>query len=98
MIAGHERAQAGDNRIQEAAEQELAAEVRCRIQEALRQRATLAARDAGLIEVTTVGDDVLLRGCAHSRSDRALAETMAWGTPGVRTVTDEIEVTEESNA
>jgi osmotically-inducible protein OsmY len=98
MIAGREYTEAGDKRIHGAAERgrTLATEIRRRIQEALRQRAALATRDAGLIEVTTVGDDVILRGCAYSRGDRALAETMAWGTPGVEKVRDEIEVTKDS--
>ena len=44
--------------------------------------------DAQQIAVTVTGDNVTLTGTVANWSERDLATTTAWGTPGVRTVVD----------
>lgn len=69
-------------------------DVRERIEAALHHRAAAAECDVAHINVVTTGTKVVLSGQARTREDRALAETRAWGTPGVTDVRNEIEVTE----
>jgi osmotically-inducible protein OsmY len=55
------------------------------IEAALKRRARQDAQD---ISVSVHGADVTLTGKVHSWSERELAHTSAWGTPGVRSVVD----------
>jgi osmotically-inducible protein OsmY len=48
----------------------------------------VAQTDAQQISVSVTGDNVTLTGTVGSWSERDLATTTAWGTPGVRTVVD----------
>jgi osmotically-inducible protein OsmY len=42
------------------------------------------------VAVEAIGGDVTLSGSVHNWSDRELARDAAWGTAGVRSVTDNI--------
>jgi len=64
--------------------------VKADIEAALKRRAQNEAKD---ISVSVHGSDVTLTGKAHSWSERELATNTAWGTPGVRNVTDNIVLT-----
>jgi osmotically-inducible protein OsmY len=55
------------------------------IEAALKRR---AEQDAHEISVSVHGADVTLTGKVHSWSERDLARSTVWGTPGVRTVVD----------
>jgi osmotically-inducible protein OsmY len=59
--------------------------VKSDIEAALRRRATA---DAKAIAVDVTGGDVTLTGTVHSWSERDLATRSAWGTAGVRSVVD----------
>ena len=48
----------------------------------------VAAADAPPISVSVTGDNVTLTGVVRNWSERDLATTTAWGTPGVRIVVD----------
>lgn len=63
--------------------------VKADIEAALKRR---AKADAQAISVSVKGTDVTLTGKVHSWSERELATSSAWGTPGVYNVIDEIEV------
>jgi len=69
-----------------------AADIKTRIDTALRRRADLAALDAREIAVQAEDGKVVLRGQVHSWADRALVEAAAWAAPGVTTVEDELVV------
>ena len=60
-----------------------------RIQDALTRQ---AARDARLIEVTTEGGTVSLRGRVHSWAERSAAEGAAWSAPGVNRVNNHLTI------
>jgi osmotically-inducible protein OsmY len=64
--------------------------VKSDIEAALKRR---AISDAHQISIDVRGTDVTLRGTVHSWSERELAATAAWGSPGVRNVVDNITVT-----
>jgi len=51
-----------------------------------------AQTDANSIHVAVHGSDVTLTGTVHSWPERELANSMAWGTPGVHKVTDNISI------
>jgi len=64
--------------------------VKSDIEAALKRRATTDARH---IEVEVHGTDVTLTGTVHSWSERDLAMSSAWGTPGVKNVVDRLTTT-----
>jgi osmotically-inducible protein OsmY len=64
--------------------------VKADIEAALKRR---AQKDSNGISVSVDGNDVILSGSVHSWSDRDLATHTAWGTPGVRSVTNNTTVT-----
>ncbi len=49
-----------------------------------------ASDDAKLITVEVHGADVTLKGKVHSWAERESATMSAWGTPGVRSVQDDM--------
>ncbi len=61
--------------------------VKSEIEAALRRN---AAEGAKLITVEVHGSDVTLKGNVHSWAERESATMSAWGTPGVRSVQDEM--------
>jgi osmotically-inducible protein OsmY len=61
--------------------------VKADIETALKRR---AQKDANEISVSVHGTDVTLSGKVHSWSERELATHTAWGSPGVRSVVDNI--------
>lgn len=61
--------------------------VKSDIEAALKRR---AAADAKTIDVAVKGGDVTLTGTVHSWSERDLATRSAWGTAGVRSVVDKM--------
>jgi osmotically-inducible protein OsmY len=63
--------------------------VKSDIEAALKRR---AHADAKSISVAVSGDDVTLTGTVHSWAERDMARDSAWGTPGVRSVVDNIAV------
>ena len=63
--------------------------VRTEIEAALKRR---ARQDAQQISVDVRGADITLSGAVHSWSERELAMHSAWGTPGVRTVVDQMTI------
>ena len=63
--------------------------VKTEIEAALKRR---ALKDAPHISVTVHGADVTLSGTVHSWSERELATSSAWCTPGVHKVTDNITI------
>ena len=63
--------------------------VKADIEAALRRR---AQNDGQTISVEVDGTGVTLRGRVHSWSERDLAASCAWGTPGVHSVADKITV------
>ena len=52
-----------------------------------------AHKDSNSISVSVIGNDVTLSGSVHDWSERDLATQTAWGTPGVRSVTNKTTVT-----
>jgi osmotically-inducible protein OsmY len=52
-----------------------------------------AHKDSNNISVSVIGNDVTLSGSVHDWSERDLATQTAWGTPGVRSVTNNTTVT-----
>jgi osmotically-inducible protein OsmY len=52
-----------------------------------------AHKDSNSISVIVIGNDVTLSGSVHDWSERDLATQTAWGTPGVRSVTNNTTVT-----
>jgi osmotically-inducible protein OsmY len=64
--------------------------VKADIEAALKRR---AKKDAQHISVSVSGSDVTLSGHVSSWSERELATSTAWGTPGVRKVVDNITLT-----
>jgi osmotically-inducible protein OsmY len=64
--------------------------VKADIEAALMRR---ARKDSNSISVSVNGNDVILSGTVHDWSERDLAAQAAWGTPGVRTVTNNTTVT-----
>lgn len=64
--------------------------VKADIEAALKRR---AQKDANEISVSVHGTDVTLSGKVHSWSERELAANTAWGSPGVRSVVDNITLT-----
>jgi osmotically-inducible protein OsmY len=64
--------------------------VKADIEAALKRR---AQKDANEISVSVHGSDVTLSGKVHSWSERELATHTAWGSPGVRSVVDNITLT-----
>ena len=64
--------------------------VKADIEAALKRR---AHKDANEISVSVHGTDVTLSGKVHSWSERELAANTAWGSPGVRSVVDNITLT-----
>jgi osmotically-inducible protein OsmY len=64
--------------------------VKADIEAALKRR---AHNDANDISVSVHGTDVTLSGKVHSWSERELAANTAWGSPGVRSVVDNITLT-----
>lgn len=65
------------------------ADLRMRIEEALKRQASL---DALGIEVDLIDGAVTLRGKVHSLSERRVAEQAVWSAPGVREVRDNLSV------
>jgi osmotically-inducible protein OsmY len=63
------------------------AEIRRKIEEALRRAAEI---DASRITVETVGSEVILRGTVRSWAERREAERAAWSAPGVAWVDNRI--------
>jgi osmotically-inducible protein OsmY len=63
--------------------------VRADIEAALKRR---AQKDSRQISVSVNGHEVTLGGSVHSWSEKDLANHSAWGTPGVRTVVDNLTV------
>jgi osmotically-inducible protein OsmY len=63
--------------------------VKTDIEAALKRRAMADARN---IAVEVRGGDVTLTGSVHSWSERDLARQAAWGTPGVRNVIDNLNI------
>lgn len=63
--------------------------VKSDIEAALKRR---AINDAQKISVEVRGNNVTLGGIVHSWSERELASNSAWGTPGVRDVTNNITI------
>ena len=63
--------------------------VKSEIEAALKRRAKSDARN---ISVSVHGGDVTLAGTVHSWSERELARQSAWGTPGVRSVVDNMRI------
>jgi osmotically-inducible protein OsmY len=63
--------------------------VKSEIEAALKRR---AQTDAQQISVDVRGADVTLTGSVHSWSERELAASSAWSTPGVRKVVDNITI------
>ena len=63
--------------------------VQTEIEAALKRR---ARQDAQQISVDIRGADITLRGTVHSWSERELAMHSAWGTPGVRSVVDQMTI------
>lgn len=61
--------------------------VKADIEAALKRR---ARNEINNISVTVKGHDVTLSGVAHSWSERELAESTAWASPGVHSVVDDI--------
>lgn len=66
-----------------------ASQVKLDIEAALKRR---AVADAKTIAVEVDGGDVTLTGTVHSWSERDLATHSAWGTAGVRSVTDKMNI------
>jgi osmotically-inducible protein OsmY len=64
--------------------------VKADIEAALKRR---ARKDANEISVSVHGTGVTLSGKVHSWSERELATNTAWGSPGVRSVVDNITLT-----
>jgi osmotically-inducible protein OsmY len=64
--------------------------IKADIEAALERR---AQRNANKIAVAVHGTDVTLSGHVHSWSERQLATHTAWGSPGVRSVVDNITLT-----
>jgi osmotically-inducible protein OsmY len=64
--------------------------VKADIEAALKRR---AQKDANQISVSVHGTDVTLSGKVHTWSERELATHTAWGSPGVRSVVDNITLT-----
>ena len=64
--------------------------VKSEIEASLKRR---ARNDAQRISVDVRGGDVTLSGTVHSWSERELAASSAWSTPGVRKVVDNITIT-----
>jgi osmotically-inducible protein OsmY len=63
------------------------AEIKRKIEEALRRAAEI---DADRITVETVGSEVILRGTVRSWAERQEAERAAWSAPGVAKVDNRI--------
>jgi osmotically-inducible protein OsmY len=63
------------------------AEIRCRIEDALRRAAGI---DASHVTVETNGSEVILRGAVRSWAERQEAERAAWAAPGVAKVDNRI--------
>lgn len=63
--------------------------VKADIEQALKRH---AVSDAGKISVDVKGTDVTLSGSVHSWSERDTARNAAWGTPGVRSVVDNLSI------
>ena len=61
--------------------------VKADIEAALKRR---AHKDASAISVSVHGTDITLSGKVHSWSERELATTTAWASPGVKSVVDNI--------
>jgi osmotically-inducible protein OsmY len=68
---------------------EVANPIKSSIEAALKRR---ARDDEQNISVAVAGGDVTLTGTAYNWFDRELANRSAWGTPGVRHVTDNIAI------
>jgi osmotically-inducible protein OsmY len=64
--------------------------IKADIERALKRR---AQKDANEISVSVHGTDVTLSGKVHNWSERELATHTAWGSPGVRSVVDNITLT-----
>jgi osmotically-inducible protein OsmY len=64
--------------------------VESEIEAALKRR---AGRHAKSISVAVTGNDVTLTGVVNDWSERQLAKSSAWNTPGVRNVQDNMTVT-----
>ena len=63
--------------------------LKTRVEQALAQRALI---DARTITVDLVGGRIILRGAARTWHDREAAERLAWDTPGVVAVENELVV------
>jgi osmotically-inducible protein OsmY len=77
------------NNIQLAGRSARPAEIKAKIEEALKRS---AAFDANQITVEVNGSEIVLKGTVHSWSERDEAERVAWSAPGVTRVDDRIAV------
>ena len=78
---------AGEMRVQLSEIGKRTDAVKADIEAALKRRATA---DAKPIAVDVKGADVTLTGTVHSWAERDLATRSAWGSPGVRSVVDKM--------
>jgi len=72
-----------------AARQATPEEIKCRVEDALRQCADV---ESGHIKVEVNGSDVTLRGEVGSLAERNRAQERAWSAPGVILVTNQLRV------
>ena len=66
------------------------ADIKLRIEKALKRNAEVEARDIGIYVLD--GGAVKLEGAVHSLEERRMVESAVWSAPGVRTVDDRISI------
>ena len=66
------------------------ADIKLRIEKALKRNAEVEARDIGIYVLD--GGAVKLEGAVHSLQERRMVESAVWSAPGVRTVDDRISI------